>query len=69
MRSSAPARHPAISHKYLGEIINDTDSPVMDVRITITAKDSDGNIIKDVLYSEAVVYGRGGVEYKISGSD
>jgi hypothetical protein len=34
----------------------------------IPERDSEGNVIKDVLYSESVVYDRGGVEYKISGS-
>lgn len=34
----------------------------------IAVRDSKGNVIKDVLYSESVVYDRGGVEYIISGS-
>jgi hypothetical protein len=32
----------------------------------IAERDESGNIIKDVLYSESVVYGRGGVEYTIT---
>ncbi len=32
----------------------------------IAERDASGNIIKDVLYSESVVYGRGGVEYTLS---
>ena len=31
----------------------------------IAVRDASGNIVKDVLYSEAVLYGRGGVEYNI----
>jgi len=31
----------------------------------IAERDASGNIVKDVLYSESVLYGRGGVEYKI----
>lgn len=34
----------------------------------IPIRDSSGKIVKDVLYSESVVYDRGGVEYVISGS-
>jgi hypothetical protein len=31
----------------------------------VPVRDSNGNIIEDVTYNEAVVYGRGGVEYKV----
>jgi hypothetical protein len=34
----------------------------------IAERDASGNIIKDVVYSESVVYGRGGVEYTIVAS-
>ena len=34
----------------------------------IAERDASGNIIKDVLYSETVLYGRGGVEYSIAAS-
>ncbi|HUS98734.1 MAG TPA: C25 family cysteine peptidase [Candidatus Thermoplasmatota archaeon] len=34
----------------------------------IAERDASGNIIKDVLYSDSVVYGRGGVEYTIVAS-
>ena len=34
----------------------------------VAERDASGNIIKDVVYSEMVVYGRGGVEYKIVAS-
>jgi hypothetical protein len=34
----------------------------------IPERDASGNIVKDVLYSESVLYGRGGVEYTITAS-
>ena len=34
-----------VGAKFLGEVINETDSPVKNVKITITSKDADGKII------------------------